>query len=78
MPVMTAAMTTVGASTEPSLDIQHLKRDLANLRLTLMGLKSDIDDATGPVRSATMNEEIKRGVRNALTLVDDVRQRLGG
>lgn len=72
---MTAAMV-VGASSE-SYDLEGLRRDLAKIRLALMGLKSDIDDATGPVRSASANEDIKRGVRSALALVDDVRQRLG-
>jgi hypothetical protein len=73
---MTAAMV-VGAPPEPNLDLQELRRDMGQLRLTLMGLKSDIDEATGPVRSASLNEDLRRGVRSALHLVDGVRLRLG-
>jgi len=73
---MTAAMV-VGAPPEPNLDLQELKRDMGQLRLALMGLKSDIDEATGPVRSASLNEDLRRGVRSALHLVDGLRQHLG-
>ncbi len=72
---MTAAMV-VGASPE-NLELQDFKRDMSKLHLTLMSLRSDIDEATGPVRSAAPNEEIRRGVRSALHLVDGVRERLG-
>lgn len=74
---MTAAMSVGAPSEGSSLDLQELRREVGVLRLTLMGLKSDIEEVTGPVRSPNLNEDLRQGIRRAIKTVEDVRLRLG-
>jgi len=69
----------VGAPLEESaLDLQALRREVVQLRLTLMGLKSDIEEVTGPVRTPQAAHDLRLGIGRALHAVDGLRHRLGG
>ena len=62
----------------PSPNQEGLEADLRRLRLMLVGLKSDVDELSGPLRHPQAVADARIGARKALQFVEALQEKIRG